>query len=398
MGLSFPPRSLLQPLAATSGLILYFFAPQLGLLAMCVSILFEEKVEGTLLRSLLVSRLRAALLKMGVNRPTAEIICTGEFQVKRGFRLAMPDEGLAEVKGEHGSKMLVLENVVLLLTGLATVGIVVCYIVVYVYGGFGLTRLLFAAVPYTVFMARFFVVRRIGRFIESHRAELFSIALLALFILLKIVHLVLIPLLVLGFLAIHKVFREELKRKASLRREKGFLRALTRALTRQGLAAKAAALKLASDFGSLSIADVARNPSMPAILEHVGSKMRGSDNRFVVHVFGRALATLGYMPAWYRASGHLLGAYERLKVELGQQLAKNILVASVMFSVGSLSLTLLTGTAFFRFSSSPTFSTIPTLAIDVGYVGFSYIYGSETLYIGLFFAILLGEAILIYAI
>lgn len=342
--------------------------------------------------------MRSALLGMGVNKPTANIICSDEFDVKNQVHMFLERGDAARVRAEHASKILILENVVLLLVGLATVGVVTLYIITYIYSGLRLARYLFAWVPYTVFMSRHFVVRKTGRFMGSRLMEAFTILILALFVLLQVVHLALLPLLALGVYASQRSYRWEAKRRARLKREGEFLRALVGALSRRGLEAKAGVLRLAAGFGQLRVCDLACNPGIPAILERLSATMVGGDNRFVLRVFSRAIGALGYTPSWYRSAWALLRVYEKLRVELSQQAAKNTLVACVMFSVSSLSITLLSNTAFFRFSLGQGISLIPTIALDACYIGFSYIYPSETLYTALFFALLVGQVIMVYAI
>lgn len=117
--LSYHLRRILQPLVATVGLGLYALNPELGLLIMCASVLFEVDSEGTVYHSVLASRLRGALVKMGVNRPTATVICEGLFDPKSGSGAAYLSSGDYKIraKSEYASKMLILENVVLLISG-----------------------------------------------------------------------------------------------------------------------------------------------------------------------------------------------------------------------------------------------------------------------------------------
>ncbi|PSO08475.1 hypothetical protein B9Q04_05380 [Candidatus Marsarchaeota G2 archaeon BE_D] len=385
---------------ATVGLGLYALNPELGLLIMCASVLFEVDSEGTVYHSVLASRLRGALVKMGVNRPTATVICEGLFDPKSGSGAAYLSSGDYKIraKSEYASKMLILENVVLLISGLSTVGLLTCYIITYIYGGSRLATALFGVVPYTVFIARFFVSQRTGRFMRSRLAEAFSIALIALFLATNREHIALIPLLGFGMGSIYTLYTREIRRRGAERREKAFFVALMKALGNQGLAAKAKVVRLASEFGSLRVADLSYNPSVPSILEHISTKMVRSDHRVILGVFGKALSALGYRPSWFRASWSLLRVSERLESELSQQLAKNVLVASVMFSMSALSITLLTGTAFFKFSSGSLLGVLPTLSLDAGYLGFSYIYKSETLYEVLLLTLLVGELALRYSI
>ncbi|MEM0271038.1 MAG: hypothetical protein QW514_00625 [Thermoprotei archaeon] len=393
-------RRTLQPLIATLGLSLYFLSPWLGLLLMCASILVECESGSAVYQLVLTSRLRDALVKMGVNTPTATVICEGVFHQRRvgGAYYLSSGEYRIRASNDYASKMLILENVVLLLSGLATVGLLTCYIVTYIYGGSRLATTLFVALPYTVLMARFFVTQRTGRFMRSRLAEPLGIALVALFLATNRVHIALIPLVGLGLGGIYIIYTREHRRKGAERKEKAFLAALMKALGGRGLAAKARIVRLASDFGPLSVSDLSNNPSVPKILEHLSTKMVREDNRVILGVFGRALSALGYRSSWFRASRSLLRASERLEAELGQQLAKNMLVVSVMFSVSALSITLLTGTAFFEFSSKALLGVLPTLSLDVGYLGFSYTYRSETLYVGLLYTLLIGELALRYAI
>ncbi|PSN91192.1 hypothetical protein B9Q03_04835 [Candidatus Marsarchaeota G2 archaeon OSP_D] len=385
---------------ATVGLGLYALNPELGLLIMCASVLFEVDSEGTVYHSVLASRLRGALVKMGVNRPTATVICEGLFDPKSGSGAAYLSSGDYKIraKSEYASKMLILENVVLLISGLSTVGLLTCYIITYIYGGSRLATALFGVVPYTVFIARFFVSQRTGRFMRSRLAEAFSIALIALFLATNREHIALIPLLGFGMGSIYTLYTREIRRRGAERREKAFFVALMKALGNQGLAAKAKVVRLTSEFGSLRVADLSYNPSVPSILEHISTKMVRSDHRVILGVFGKALSALGYRPSWFRASWSLLRVSERLESELSQQLAKNVLVASVMFSMSALSITLLTGTAFFKFSSGSLLGVLPTLSLDAGYLGFSYIYKSETLYEVLLLTLLVGELALRYSI
>jgi len=382
------------------GLGLYALNPELGLLIMCASVLFEVDSEGTVYHSVLASRLRGALVKMGVNRPTATVICEGLFDPKSGSGAAYLSSGDYKIraKSEYASKMLILENVVLLISGLSTVGLLTCYIITYIYGGSRLATALFGVVPYTVFIARFFVSQRTGRFMRSRLAEAFSIALIALFLATNREHIALIPLLGFGMGSIYTLYTREIRRRGAERREKAFFVALMKALGNQGLAAKAKVVRLASEFGSLRVADLSYNPSVPSILEHISTKMVRSDHRVILGVFGKALSALGYRPSWFRASWSLLRVSERLESELSQQLAKNVLVASVMFSMSALSITLLTGTAFFKFSSGSLLGVLPTLSLNAGYLGFSYIYKSETLYEVLLLTLLVGELALRYSI
>jgi len=382
------------------GLGLYALNPELGLLIMCASVLFEVDSEGTVYHSVLASRLRGALVKMGVNRPTATVICEGLFDPKSGSGAAYLSSGDYKIraKSEYASKMLILENVVLLISGLSTVGLLTCYIITYIYGGSRLATALFGVVPYTVFIARFFVSQRTGRFMRSRLAEAFSIALIALFLATNREHIALIPLLGFGMGSIYTLYTREIRRRGAERREKAFFVALMKALGNQGLAAKAKVVRLTSEFGSLRVADLSYNPSVPSILEHISTKMVRSDHRVILGVFGKALSALGYRPSWFRASWSLLRVSERLESELSQQLAKNVLVASVMFSMSALSITLLTGTAFFKFSSGSLLGVLPTLSLDAGYLGFSYIYKSETLYEVLLLTLLVGELALRYSI
>jgi hypothetical protein len=398
--LSYHLRRILQPLVATVGLGLYALNPELGLLIMCASVLFEVDSERTVYHSVLASRLRGALVKMGVNRPTATVICEGLFDPKSGSGAAYLSSGDYKIraKSEYASKMLILENVVLLISGLSTVGLLTCYIITYIYGGSRLATALFGVVPYTVFIARFFVSQRTGRFMRSRLAEAFSIALIALFLATNREHIALIPLLGFGMGSIYTLYTREIRRRGAERREKAFFVALMKALGNQGLAAKAKVVRLTSEFGSLRVADLSYNPSVPSILEHISTKMVRSDHRVILGVFGKALSALGYRPSWFRASWSLLRVSERLESELSQQLAKNVLVASVMFSMSALSITLLTGTAFFKFSSGSLLGVLPTLSLDAGYLGFSYIYKSETLYEVLLLTLLVGELALRYSI
>jgi len=382
------------------GLGLYALNPELGLLIMCASVLFEVDSEGTVYHSVLASRLRGALVKMGVNRPTATVICEGLFDPKSGSGAAYLSSGDYKIraKSEYASKMLILENVVLLISGLSTVGLLTCYIITYIYGGSRLATALFGVVPYTVFIARFFVSQRTGRFMRSRLAEAFSIALIALFLATNREHIALIPLLGFGMGSTYTLYTREIRRRGAERREKAFFVALMKALGNQGLAAKAKVVRLTSEFGSLRVADLSYNPSVPSILEHISTKMVRSDHRVILGVFGKALSALGYRPSWFRASWSLLRVSERLESELSQQLAKNVLVASVMFSMSALSITLLTGTAFFKFSSGSLLGVLPTFSLDAGYLGFSYIYKSETLYEALLLTLLVGELALRYSI
>ncbi|MEM0322108.1 MAG: hypothetical protein QW613_06930, partial [Thermoprotei archaeon] len=72
-------RRTLQPLIATLGLSLYFLSPWVGLPLMCASILVECESGSAVYQLVLTSRLRDALVKMGVNTPTATVICEGVF-------------------------------------------------------------------------------------------------------------------------------------------------------------------------------------------------------------------------------------------------------------------------------------------------------------------------------
>lgn len=391
--LSFQPKRIAQPAVATAGLCLYFFVPQLGLAVMAASILFEQKPEETLVWRTLLSRLRGALIQMGVSGPTANVVCTGEFEVGGDAWVRLGQESLTQTRSRHASRLLVLENMVLLLVGLSTVGLLTFYIVAYVYSGQRVFGVLFGAVPYIVFLSRFLLVKRAGKTLEK-RAEVFSLVLFLFFLLLQTIHLALVALLAFGVFATYRVYRAEAKRRLALKRERRFLVGLTKALSRRGLEAKAAALRLAARFGQLRVRDMVRNPGLPNLLEHLSANMVGEDSGLVVRVFGRALGALGYTAPWYRSAWRLLAAYEKLRAELGQQLAKNTLVAAVMFSVGSLSITLLSNTTFFRFQGNG--ALVPTYALDAGFVGFSYTHSSGTLYLGLFFAILVGETVLAY--
>jgi len=397
---SYPPKRYAPLYVATLGLALYFFYPQLGLLTICCSVLLESKVEKTIFYYQLTSRLKGTLLKMGVSRPIVSVICGDEFEPGEGIRLSGYGRGgyLARAKEEHASKILILENLVVLLSGLSTIGLLTSYIVSYVYGGLELEKALFVVIPYVVFSATLFAVRRLGKLFVSPLTEGFSLILLALFVLLQSAHFVLLPLIVLSAGATYITHKRETKSKAAEKREKRFLDELALALSRRGLAAKAGALKVACRFFSLKVSDLSYNPSIPSILGHLSARTVSKQNGIMLNVISRALAVLGYMPTWYKTSWSILRTYEKLGAEVSQQLAKNTLVTSVMFSVGSLSITLLTNTAFFKFPGIPSQAALPTLALDAGYIGFSYTNSSETLYLALFFVLLLGQTALRYAI
>jgi hypothetical protein len=384
------------------GLGLYTFNPTVGLLSMCCSVLCEQEPEHTIYRSMLLSRLKHTLVKLGVNRPTATLICEDTFEPKGGVSTHVaesPIDYALKTSGEYSSKMLILENVVLLLAGFSTVGLLTCYIITYIYADSKYTATLFAAIPFVVFVSRVFIVQKTGRFMGARFAELTTITLLALFLATQFAHYMLLALIAVGGASITWLHTKETKRRVQAKRENAFLQALIRGLSRRGLSAKASVLRALCNFYSLKAADLSLRPSLPGLLEYVSTKTIEKENRVVLQVFSKALSAVGYTPSWFKASWRLLRVSQRLANELNQQLAKNVLVTSVMFAVSALSITILTGTVFFNYSLHNTaLNTVPTFTLDAGLVGFSYIYRSDTLYTGLVFTILLGELALKYAI
>jgi hypothetical protein len=358
-----------------------------------VTVFFETNSESLLLRSALLSKLRKGLIKAGINKPTSDVICSGAFSVSSGVKQDGLNEGkyLVEAETNYKSKELALENLLLLLAGLSTIGLLSSYVVTFIYGGEFVSKYLFLLICLAVYSSRFVMVKRVGRLIHQKRTEVFSIIMLWSIVAVALRNYLEPVFLIGGIAAVLMTWRATTKRRFIEKKEVNLFESLIGAFAERESAVAQKILFRLSRAGALKTSELVLNADVSELLLNASDKLTRNDLNITLRTIAIAVSAFGYRRAWTHSIILLRNTLEKLRIHFEQQIIKNEFMTTVMFVVSATSLSILTKTAFFSVSANPFINLTPLLALNCCLIGFSYIYASDRLFVSLCLGVSLIE-------
>jgi hypothetical protein len=358
-----------------------------------VTVLLESSSESLALKKALISKLRKGLVKAGINGPTAHVICSGEFVVLNGIKRVGEGKNkyLMEAETNYKSKELVLENLLLLLAGLSTIGLLSSYVIAFIYGGELISKYLFLLICFIVYIFRYAMLKKIGRLIHGKQTEIFSIVILWSIVAVTLRNYLEPVFLIIGFVTLLITWRASAKRRVIQKKEESLFEGLIKAFTGSETAVTKKVLFRLSQAEALKASELVLNPDVSELLTNTSNKLSRSELSITLRTIAIAVSAFGYRHAWTHSVILLQNALERLHTRFEQQIIKNEFMTTLMFSVSATSLSILTKTAFFSLSTNPLTNLMPLLALNCCLMSFSYIYSSDRLFMGLCFGVSLIE-------
>jgi hypothetical protein len=372
-----------------AGLLFFGREPYVGLALIAFSVLFERAPKVTSLRQALRTRLFGAMKSSGINEPMARALTNGALELRHTrIELLGRNRYIIAESSRLATVALLLENGVLLLAGLTTVGLLSGYIILMIYGKSG--GILLLLLPLVVFSLRPYFTARVGNLLRSKWTEGAIIAELIAVLSLEVepwsLDFALITIITITALSLWKnATRVHLERAESIT-----FRSIMDALGSQSGITTTRIIASLSKARKLRVRDLSSAGGLPDIIRRAAASFRRPDYRDILITAASGQSVFGHSQVWIRSVRKMHYASEALRAKFGQQVMRNQFLTTALFLITGGSISMLLRTSLFgAHGSAPPF--LPQLSLDCSAIGFSFAYESDGLLVSTFALLILIE-------
>jgi len=370
------------------------FSVLLPALIMPLSNLFDDKKETSFFIKVMNQNLKHVMTKIGINPQKVDIVIKGEFRVLRNSHTrVLINEYILSKLTSYKLQELLLENGIILLIGMSTVGLLTSYIIGLLYGK-ALLKSLFVALLLSVYVVRKYSITHLGNALNKKWVEACCYVFLVMLLLNKLRFIRLI-LFVSGMLFISFCYKKHRLRKRNEKEEKELFNGLINSLGTNPFAFSKRILRAISQKGLVTASLFVENPSSYEILKNISMRFSNPDFGETLKAISISVSLIGYNPKWASYVIKIRKSLENAKTKVKHQLAKVQLMSSLMFLITGVSLSILSTNPIFSLNSLVS-SIVPILYFDSCFLAFSFIYSSELTFSTLFFCTIFSEIVLLF--